>query len=803
MEPESRVGKLRILICTPEYVPYGSGVASVVFSIHNELSRRGESVTVVAPRGGEVRVGRIAAWLPGLLGQLWFWYWAVRYSIHHARNYDAVWYHQPVIVRPERLKQIDSAVLLTWHATYHGLYYAHLSFRILYLVPYYFLARVIERLLLVRLSKSKGDFLITAVSPQSVKELRANGLRLTTEVIPNASRFAGIEVVSQADARKQLQRYGIEIGVDDRVVISVGRTTPLKRTMELLRLYRDLRALDTRIKLIIVGGGVLLPAVRSEAKRIPGVFAPGYVPDKDLPTFYRASDLYLSLSSHEAFNLTAVEAATFGLPVALSDIEAHRWLLQSGRVRGIIITNLVATSDIAKLLEASKREPNWETSTGFTWESVVNSYLELISQGVHRWQLSQQPKSSPLILERERKKILFIHGASSPTTGGSWPRIELFTRRLADEGHRVYLVGVTSKAPIQNSLGGVVVLNIVPHAGVKYVTIRQLFVSVWNLFAAILASAGLIASLRPDAIVLESAIPVEPLLGSAIACRLLRRKYIIDYQDQWEKYLFTSAKSSSASNVMNLVVRVATNLYNGAQKVVAITPRFYEDLAHRGVHNLELIPNGSDVEVFRPRQKTVEREHLLLPKDSVVLVYVGLIGIYYRLDVVLKAIALLSKQGINNVSLVVAGTGLTADVKSMLSLATSSGLGSRLRYVGMLQSGEQVARLIAASDIGLIPLDSNPLWVAAHPTKYFEYAACGLPVIACVVSGSLLQGMIEQNKTGIVCEPLDPEALASAIRTLCEDAPLREEMGENGRKYVVQNYNLSKSFELFRKILLP
>jgi glycosyltransferase involved in cell wall biosynthesis len=48
---------------------------------------------------------------------------------------------------------------------------------------------------------------------------------------------------------------------------------------------------------------------------------------------------------------------------------------------------------------------------------------------------------------------------------------------------------------------------------------------------------------------------------------------------------------------------------------------------------------------------------------------------------------------------------------------------------------------------------------------------------------------IEDQNTGILVEPENPEELAKAIIKLQKNEKLREEMGKNGREYVVKDHS--------------
>jgi glycosyltransferase involved in cell wall biosynthesis len=74
--------------------------------------------------------------------------------------------------------------------------------------------------------------------------------------------------------------------------------------------------------------------------------------------------------------------------------------------------------------------------------------------------------------------------------------------------------------------------------------------------------------------------------------------------------------------------------------------------------------------------------------------------------------------------------------------------------------------------------------IPGSPLKLWEYMACGKPVIATNTEDFKV---LEGYNAGILVDPEKPEEVADAITTLLKNKDLREEMGNNGRRYVVEN----------------
>lgn len=75
----------------------------------------------------------------------------------------------------------------------------------------------------------------------------------------------------------------------------------------------------------------------------------------------------------------------------------------------------------------------------------------------------------------------------------------------------------------------------------------------------------------------------------------------------------------------------------------------------------------------------------------------------------------------------------------------------------------------------------------ALPSKLFEYMAVARPIIFAGEGAGA--DLIQQSGSGVVVPPEKPFAIRAAIETLRRNAGLREQMGENGREFVVTRYD--------------
>ena len=79
-----------------------------------------------------------------------------------------------------------------------------------------------------------------------------------------------------------------------------------------------------------------------------------------------------------------------------------------------------------------------------------------------------------------------------------------------------------------------------------------------------------------------------------------------------------------------------------------------------------------------------------------------------------------------------------------------------------------------------------------------EAEACRIPVVVSDIGG--LPEVVQDNVTGFIVPPKNPEATAEAIEKLILDENLRNKMGVAGREFVLKNYEWSKNAKIMENL---
>ncbi len=97
------------------------------------------------------------------------------------------------------------------------------------------------------------------------------------------------------------------------------------------------------------------------------------------------------------------------------------------------------------------------------------------------------------------------------------------------------------------------------------------------------------------------------------------------------------------------------------------------------------------------------------------------------------------------------------------------------------------ASLLKEVRAGLVILHPEESFVASQPVKLFEYMAAGIPVIAS--DFPLWRKIVEEAGCGLLVNPFDTRAIATAIEHLITAPGEAEAMGQRGRKAVEGHFS--------------
>ncbi|MDH5745030.1 MAG: glycosyltransferase family 4 protein [Candidatus Aminicenantes bacterium] len=390
-------------------------------------------------------------------------------------------------------------------------------------------------------------------------------------------------------------------------------------------------------------------------------------------------------------------------------------------------------------------------------------------------------------------KILFVLGYSNPRPSAAWERIKTFAEVWALKGHNVEILGTFDITNFKksgiDSYRSITLLNFIPW--VARMRIRRIPLALFiNLFSSFFITSIVLFLKRPDIVVIS--VPTGDIgIGSMISCVFSKRSFVIDFRDEWEDYGLRATASKSMRSVYSILKRFTTLLYSKSLLIAAVTEGVCSALRNRGLQRIEVVPNGANINLFKPRSK-------FKPFKKFRVIYVGQVGKYYRVDIVVKAIKKLVDDGLYNVELIIAGWG---DIENLFEITSNLEVSNKVRYLGTINDKEKLSYEIAESSVGVIPYDDNPLWKNALPAKFFEYCACGIPIVASVTRDSLLTRLIDEYQIGLCVPPLDVSSFAKALLQIYDSPDFALDAGTKARRLIETHFDREKIARRFLDLI--
>jgi len=272
----------------------------------------------------------------------------------------------------------------------------------------------------------------------------------------------------------------------------------------------------------------------------------------------------------------------------------------------------------------------------------------------------------------------------------------------------------------------------------------------------------------------------DPLWG-VIGYQMTRKtstKFVYDLHDNYETYAMYS---------LPFFGLFEKHALKKARLVTTVSHALKEYISPYRKENVVVIQNGVDMAIFKPMPKKKCRQELNLSTDAKIIIYAGSIQRMQGVDILVEAFEELRKKE-KNVQLVIAGRFFRREAKH-IDLDQEG-----IHYLGGDLTQHQVAMLINAADVAVVPNRENAFTLHCFPYKVAEYMACNTPIAATRVGD--VTRMLEKFPQSL-CDPDDNEGLKKTILIQMKKDKVKY------RKVVAQNTwdAIAKQFDLaLRKI---
>jgi sugar transferase (PEP-CTERM/EpsH1 system associated) len=225
-------------------------------------------------------------------------------------------------------------------------------------------------------------------------------------------------------------------------------------------------------------------------------------------------------------------------------------------------------------------------------------------------------------------------------------------------------------------------------------------------------------------------------------------------------------------------------------RLVTVSRAIADEWAGYGVPEEKIlwIPNGVDVERFRPRDdKRLHRRNFGLPEDGLLLGTVSRLDPIKNYEVLLAAFARLAQE-FPGCHLAFLGDGPSE--QTLRAQAHSLGLADRIYWLGRRPDPEN---FLPALDVFALPSKSEGM-----SNVVLEAMASGLPVVAADLPAH--REVFEPDREGILVSPCTADALAQSLAGLMKNPEQRQALGRAARHKVLARFNLTRMISDYERL---
>ena len=285
-----------------------------------------------------------------------------------------------------------------------------------------------------------------------------------------------------------------------------------------------------------------------------------------------------------------------------------------------------------------------------------------------------------------------------------------------------------------------------------------------------------------DLIYLASTPPIQGVLGGVLK-KMKKIPFVYNLQDIFPDSL-AGTGLARRGGLLWKIGRVIENItYKYADKIIVISEDFKRNIMAKGVpeEKIVVVYNWVDEEAVKhvPREENILFDRYGLERGKFYITYCGNIGLTQNMDMLLEVAKELEPE--NDIQFVLIGEGAyKATVQEIIKEKL-------IKNVTLLpfQPYEDISHVFSLGDVGLV-ISKPGVGENSVPSKTWSILSASRPVLANFDENELKE-IVEKHKCGVFTKAGDKAAFKKAILDLYRNGAQCREMGENGRRFILEN----------------
>ena len=296
---------------------------------------------------------------------------------------------------------------------------------------------------------------------------------------------------------------------------------------------------------------------------------------------------------------------------------------------------------------------------------------------------------------------------------------------------------------------------------------------------------------KPKIIVCSGSAPML-ILPSYYLAKKYGAKLIFEIRDIWPLTLMDFKGYSKYNPLIYLMQKSVNFGFRKADKIISVLPYTDNYIRQQGIYNFDFtyLPNGIFLEELQNPMPLNNEAKSKLPKNKFIIGYTGAMGMGDGLDLLIDVAVVLKKY--DEIHFVFVGKG---SEKDRLRRRVSDLELENITIIDAIPKRE-VQSMLSLFDVCYIGWeDKNIYQYGISANKIFDYMYAKKPILHRFNGKG---DLVSESKCGINIKEQNSELIAGGVLKLYNLSPKdREEMGERGRAFVLENHTYQSITDKF------
>lgn len=282
-----------------------------------------------------------------------------------------------------------------------------------------------------------------------------------------------------------------------------------------------------------------------------------------------------------------------------------------------------------------------------------------------------------------------------------------------------------------------------------------------------------------DMMLIASTPPTQGAMA-ALVKKIRHIPFVYNLQDVFPDSMVGAGLAKEGGLLWKIGRLIEDFTYRNADKIIVISEDFKKNILQKGVpeEKIEVIYNWVESDIVKPVAKRFNPlfDEFSLNRDQFTIVYAGNFGNAQNINIIVDAAVALP-----NIQFALFGTGgIEKEIRNRI-------VSGSIKNVHLIpfQPYNRVGLVYSVGDACVVSCKPG-LGGSAMPSKTWNIMSCGRPVIASFDDGEMKQ-IIEKNECGVFTQAGNLDEFVNAIKSLSEDRPRCDKMGDNARRFIMNN----------------